>query len=145
MIILFFFIDWLFWTKLAVVSVGLTGGIVFMYIQCKAYLHLCHRWKARNRSVDIKSLIPFTIIPIIFYFRILLIQNAPEKLHTYSQVSSRTHQRESGHYAASNQVHGNHATTPDGDTYSEDNDEQVRLASCSSSYAPIAAMAEVII
>ncbi|EDX09838.1 GD12929 [Drosophila simulans] len=43
-------IDWPFWTKLAVVTVGLTGGIVFMYIQCKAYLHLCHRWKARNRS-----------------------------------------------------------------------------------------------
>ncbi|KAH8295709.1 hypothetical protein KR018_005423 [Drosophila ironensis] len=54
-------IDWPFWTKLAVVTVGLTGGIVFMYIQCKAYLHLCHRWKARNR--------------------ILLIQNAPEKIH----------------------------------------------------------------
>ncbi|XP_030372275.1 uncharacterized protein LOC115622471 [Scaptodrosophila lebanonensis] len=55
------FIDWPFWTKLAVVTVGLTGGIVFMYIQCKAYLHLCRRWKARNR--------------------ILLIQNAPEKIH----------------------------------------------------------------
>ncbi|XP_034481665.1 uncharacterized protein LOC117787285 [Drosophila innubila] len=54
-------IDWPFWTKLAVVTVGLTGGVVFMYIQCKAYLHLCHRWKARNR--------------------ILLIQNAPEKIH----------------------------------------------------------------
>lgn len=44
--------DWPFWTKLGVVTVGLTGGIVFMYIQCKAYLHLCHRWKARNRQVS---------------------------------------------------------------------------------------------
>ncbi|XP_054731803.1 uncharacterized protein LOC129240198 [Anastrepha obliqua] len=60
-------IDWPFWTKLAVVTVGLTGGVVFMYIQCKAYLHLCHRWKARNR--------------------ILLIQNAPEKVHPLSPPS----------------------------------------------------------
>ncbi|XP_044314202.1 uncharacterized protein LOC108039207 isoform X1 [Drosophila rhopaloa] len=58
---------WPFWTKLAVVTVGLTGGIVFMYIQCKAYLHLCHRWKARNR--------------------ILLIQNAPEKIHPLAPPS----------------------------------------------------------
>ncbi|EDW30194.1 GL22630 [Drosophila persimilis] len=68
-------IDWPFWTKLAVVTVGLTGGIVFMYIQCKAYLHLCHRWKARNR--------------------ILLIQNAPEKIHPLappSPVATRHHQ-----------------------------------------------------
>uniref|UniRef100_W8BE95 RING-type E3 ubiquitin transferase n=1 Tax=Ceratitis capitata TaxID=7213 RepID=W8BE95_CERCA len=68
-------IDWPFWTKLAVVTVGLTGGVVFMYIQCKAYLHLCHRWKARNR--------------------ILLIQNAPEKIHALSPpsptVQHRTH------------------------------------------------------
>ncbi|EDW18165.2 uncharacterized protein LOC6581976 isoform X1 [Drosophila mojavensis] len=60
-------IDWPFWTKLAVVTVGLTGGIVFMYIQCKAYLHLCHRWKALNR--------------------ILLIQNAPEKIHPLAPPS----------------------------------------------------------
>ncbi|KAH8379291.1 hypothetical protein KR009_004040 [Drosophila setifemur] len=60
-------IDWPFWTKLAVVTVGLTGGVVFMYIQCKAYLHLCHRWKARNR--------------------ILLIQNAPEKIHPLAPPS----------------------------------------------------------
>ncbi|KAH8395643.1 hypothetical protein KR222_004651, partial [Zaprionus bogoriensis] len=62
-------IDWPFWTKLGVVTVGLTGGIVFMYIQCKAYLHLCHRWKARNRQV------------------ILLIQNAPEKIHPMAPPS----------------------------------------------------------
>lgn len=53
-------IGWPFWTKLVVVTVGLTGGIVFMYIQCKQYLQLCGRWRARNR--------------------ILLIQNAPEKI-----------------------------------------------------------------
>lgn len=54
-------IGWPFWTKLVVVTVGLTGGVVFMYIQCKQYLQLCGRWRARNR--------------------ILLIQNAPEKIH----------------------------------------------------------------
>lgn len=53
-------LGWPFWTKLAVVTVGLTGGVVFLYIQCRQYLHLCHRWRARNR--------------------ILLIQNAPEKI-----------------------------------------------------------------
>ncbi|XP_067645449.1 uncharacterized protein [Eurosta solidaginis] len=66
-------IDWPFWTKLAVVTVGLTGGVVFMYIQCKAYLHLCHRWKARNR--------------------ILLIQNAPEKVHPLSPPSPTVQHR----------------------------------------------------
>uniref|UniRef100_A0A182MJ19 Uncharacterized protein n=1 Tax=Anopheles culicifacies TaxID=139723 RepID=A0A182MJ19_9DIPT len=54
-------IGWPFWTKLIVVTVGLTGGVVFMYIQCKQYLSLCNRWRARNR--------------------ILLIQNVPEKIH----------------------------------------------------------------
>jgi E3 ubiquitin-protein ligase MARCH1/8 len=64
-------LGWPFWTKLVVVTVGLTGGIVFMYIQCKQYLNLCARWRARNR--------------------ILLIQNAPEKVaihHTQSPVQN---------------------------------------------------------
>ncbi|XP_057671801.1 E3 ubiquitin-protein ligase MARCHF8 [Diorhabda carinulata] len=52
-------IAWPFWTKLVVVSVGSTGGVVFMYIQCRQYLHLFSRWKAHNR--------------------IILVQNAPEK------------------------------------------------------------------
>lgn len=42
-------IDWPFWTKLVVVAVGFTGGAVFMYIQCRQYLHLCYRWRAHNR------------------------------------------------------------------------------------------------
>lgn len=54
-------IAWPFWTKLVVVAVGFTGGAVFMYIQCRQYLHLCNRWRSHNR--------------------ILLIQNAPEKLN----------------------------------------------------------------
>lgn len=53
-------LEWPFWTKLIVVAIGFTGGIVFMYIQCKAYLHLCRRWKAFNR--------------------VIFVQNAPEKI-----------------------------------------------------------------
>lgn len=44
-----FFVAWPFWTKLVVVAVGFTGGAVFMYIQCRQYLHLFSRWKAHNR------------------------------------------------------------------------------------------------
>ncbi|XP_014298310.1 E3 ubiquitin-protein ligase MARCHF8 [Microplitis mediator] len=54
------FVDWPFWTKLIVVVIGSTGGLVFMYIQCKAYIELCRRWRAFNR--------------------VIFIQNAPEKV-----------------------------------------------------------------
>nr|CAH7768505.1 unnamed protein product [Callosobruchus chinensis] len=69
-------IAWPFWTKLVVVSVGSTGGVVFMYIQCRQYLHLFSRWKAHNR--------------------IILVQNAPEKPalpppSPYFQRDSRPH------------------------------------------------------
>lgn len=53
-------LEWPFWTKLIVVAIGFTGGLVFMYIQCKAYLHLCRRWRAFNR--------------------VIFVQNAPEKV-----------------------------------------------------------------
>ncbi|KAL5244480.1 hypothetical protein ACI65C_011890 [Semiaphis heraclei] len=52
-------LDWPFWTKLIVVGIGFTGGVVFMYIQCKSYFMLCQRWKAYNR--------------------VIYVQNAPEK------------------------------------------------------------------
>ncbi|VVC39638.1 Zinc finger, RING-CH-type,Zinc finger, RING/FYVE/PHD-type [Cinara cedri] len=52
-------LEWPFWTKLIVVSIGFTGGVVFMYIQCKSYFMLCQRWKAYNR--------------------VIYVQNAPEK------------------------------------------------------------------
>jgi E3 ubiquitin-protein ligase MARCH1/8 len=42
-------LEWPFWTKLIVVAIGFTGGVVFMYIQCKAYMQICQRWKAFNR------------------------------------------------------------------------------------------------
>lgn len=53
-------LEWPFWTKLIVEAIGFTGGIIFMYIQCKSYLHLCRRWKAFNR--------------------VIYVQNAPEKV-----------------------------------------------------------------
>jgi hypothetical protein len=53
-------LEWPFWTKLIVVAIGFTGGLVFMYFQCKTYLHLCRRWKAFNR--------------------VIFVQNAPEKV-----------------------------------------------------------------
>jgi len=28
-------LQWQFWTKLIVVAIGFTGGVVFMYVQCK--------------------------------------------------------------------------------------------------------------
>lgn len=67
-------IAWPFWTKLVVVAVGFTGGAVFMYIQCRQYLHLCNRWRAHNR--------------------ILLIQNAPEKIPITTTPPRSRHSRE---------------------------------------------------
>ena len=33
---------------------GFTGGLVFMYIQCKVYLQLCRKWKAYNRTIVVQ-------------------------------------------------------------------------------------------
>lgn len=52
-------LEWPFWTKLIVVAIGFTGGLVFMYVQCKMYVQLFKRWRAFNR--------------------IIYVQNAPEK------------------------------------------------------------------
>jgi E3 ubiquitin-protein ligase MARCH1/8 len=49
-------LEWPFWTKLVVVAIGFTGGIVFMYIQCKMYLQLCLRWKQYNRVIIIQPI-----------------------------------------------------------------------------------------
>ena len=46
---------WPFWTKLVVVGIGFTGGLVFMYVQCKVYLHLCRKWKAYNRIIVVQD------------------------------------------------------------------------------------------
>lgn len=33
-------LEWPFWTKLIVVAIGFTGGLVFLYVQCKMYLQV---------------------------------------------------------------------------------------------------------
>ncbi len=48
-------LEWPFWTKLIVVAIGFTGGLVFMYVQCKMYVQLCRRWKAYNRVIYIQD------------------------------------------------------------------------------------------
>merc|ERR1711935_101039 len=37
------------------VAIGFTGGLVFMYIQCKVYVHLCRKWKAYNRTIVVQD------------------------------------------------------------------------------------------
>ena len=49
-------LEWPFWTKLIVVAIGFTGGLVFMYVQCKTYALLCRRWRAYNRIIFIQNL-----------------------------------------------------------------------------------------
>ncbi|XP_074647464.1 E3 ubiquitin-protein ligase MARCHF8-like isoform X2 [Tubulanus polymorphus] len=48
-------LEWPFWTKLIVVAIGFTGGLVFMYVQCKMYMQLCRRWRAYNRVIYIEN------------------------------------------------------------------------------------------
>ncbi|CAF3997876.1 unnamed protein product [Rotaria magnacalcarata] len=48
-------LQWPFWTKLIVVAVGFTGGLIFLYVQCKMYLQLCIRWRQFNQRIVIHS------------------------------------------------------------------------------------------
>ncbi|XP_065670080.1 E3 ubiquitin-protein ligase MARCHF8 isoform X3 [Hydra vulgaris] len=48
-------LKWPFWTKLVVVAIGFIGGVVFMYVQCKVYVHLFTRLKAYNRVLFVKN------------------------------------------------------------------------------------------
>ncbi|XP_066136222.1 E3 ubiquitin-protein ligase MARCHF1 isoform X1 [Saccopteryx bilineata] len=48
-------LEWPFWTKLVVVAIGFTGGLVFMYVQCKAYVQLWRRLKAYNRVIFVQN------------------------------------------------------------------------------------------
>ncbi|CAF0932298.1 unnamed protein product [Rotaria sordida] len=49
-------LQWPFWTKLFVVAIGFTGGLVFLYVQCKMYLQLCIRWRQFNQRIIIHSI-----------------------------------------------------------------------------------------
>nr|CAG4635075.1 EOG090X0DX7 [Alona affinis] len=48
-------LQWPFWTKLVVVAIGFTGGVVFMYVQCTMYVTLCRRWRAYNRVIEVQN------------------------------------------------------------------------------------------
>ncbi|XP_061427302.1 E3 ubiquitin-protein ligase MARCHF8-like [Lethenteron reissneri] len=48
-------LEWPFWTKLAVVAIGFTGGTVFMYVQCKVYVRMWRRLEAYNRIIHVSS------------------------------------------------------------------------------------------
>ncbi|XP_021566253.1 E3 ubiquitin-protein ligase MARCH8 isoform X1 [Carlito syrichta] len=48
-------LEWPFWTKLVVVAIGFTGGLLFMYVQCKVYVQLWKRLKAYNRVIYIQN------------------------------------------------------------------------------------------
>jgi len=54
-------LQWPFWTKLVVVAIGFTGGMIFMYIQCKIYIQICKKWKAFNRTIVVQDLPPEVI------------------------------------------------------------------------------------
>lgn len=49
-------LHWPFWTKLVVVAIGVTGGLVFLYVQCKMYFQLCIRWRQFNQRIIIHSI-----------------------------------------------------------------------------------------
>jgi len=48
-------LKWPFWTKLIVVAIGFVGGVVFMYVQCKVYVHLFRRLQAFNRVIFVRN------------------------------------------------------------------------------------------
>ena len=69
-------LQWPFWTKLVVVAIGFTGGLVFMYIQCKVYVHLCRKWKAYNRTIVVQVSCIHIFLSLLFIpisHRILLL------------------------------------------------------------------------
>ncbi|XP_066147233.1 E3 ubiquitin-protein ligase MARCHF8 [Euwallacea fornicatus] len=96
-------IAWPFWTKLVVVAVGFTGGAVFMYIQCRQYLHLFSRWKAHNR--------------------VILVQNAPEKVLPIPPSPNLISTKESGQNLLSQVVTHAEYSVPPCDTNSTSQNE----------------------
>ncbi|XP_036827925.1 translation initiation factor IF-2-like [Oncorhynchus mykiss] len=48
-------LEWPFWMKLVIVAIGMSGGLVFMYVQCKVYWLLWRRLKAFNRIITVQN------------------------------------------------------------------------------------------
>ncbi|KAM9398379.1 E3 ubiquitin-protein ligase MARCHF8-like [Salvelinus alpinus] len=48
-------LEWPFWMKLVIVAISMSGGLVFMYVQCKVYWLLWRRLKAFNRIITVQN------------------------------------------------------------------------------------------
>ncbi|OCT70165.1 uncharacterized protein marchf8.S isoform X2 [Xenopus laevis] len=71
-------LEWPFWTKLVVVAIGFTGGLLFMYVQCKVYVQLWKRLKAYNRVIYVQNC-PETCKKKIFEKSIIIEPNLESK------------------------------------------------------------------
>uniref|UniRef100_A0A4W3HWT8 RING-type E3 ubiquitin transferase n=1 Tax=Callorhinchus milii TaxID=7868 RepID=A0A4W3HWT8_CALMI len=76
-------LEWPFWTKLVVVAIGFTGGLVFMYVQCKVYIQLWRRLKAYNRVIFVQNC-PDTGNPFI-KLNLLHVLSTLESIHSYTE------------------------------------------------------------
>ncbi|KAK1791587.1 hypothetical protein P4O66_013591, partial [Electrophorus voltai] len=81
-------LEWPFWTKLVVVAIGFTGGLVFMYVQCKVYIQLWRRLKAYNRVIYVQNR-PETYKKNIFDKPVLMEPNLENK-EVLAQAQSDT-------------------------------------------------------
>jgi E3 ubiquitin-protein ligase MARCH1/8 len=48
--------DWAFWTKLFIVVIGFSGGLIFLFIQFKMYYEIFKRWCHYNRIIIIQPI-----------------------------------------------------------------------------------------
>ncbi|XP_053547857.1 E3 ubiquitin-protein ligase MARCHF8 [Bombina bombina] len=71
-------LEWPFWTKLVVVAIGFTGGLLFMYVQCKVYVQLWKRLKAYNRVIYVQNF-PDTCKKKLFEKTIIIEPNLESK------------------------------------------------------------------
>ncbi|XP_018080072.1 E3 ubiquitin-protein ligase MARCHF8 isoform X2 [Xenopus laevis] len=71
-------LEWPFWTKLVVVAIGFTGGLLFMYVQCKVYVQLWKRLKAYNRVIYVQNC-PETCKKKIFEKSVIIEPNLESK------------------------------------------------------------------
>ncbi|KAG9510752.1 E3 ubiquitin-protein ligase MARCH8 [Fragariocoptes setiger] len=48
-------IDWSFWTKMCVITIGFIGGVIFLFVQLRLYLSIFIRWRQSNRIIIIRN------------------------------------------------------------------------------------------
>lgn len=48
-------IDWSFYVKISVVTIGLIIGVIFLFVQLKLYISIFIRWKQSNRIIVIRN------------------------------------------------------------------------------------------